>query len=332
MIKWIPYELHNHTNHSDGKHTFEELLKSAREIGLKGIAITDHNTISTFDKIESLSKEYGINIIKGLEWTTFWGHILLVGINEYVDWREVTLENFNGKLREAKNKSKLIGVAHPYRLGGPIGTGCFFEYNIEEWKDIDYIEVWSGMLPSEKQMNKRAYELWTKLLNSGLEISAVSGRDWHKSKPDDKYISCTYVGLDDHKRHNSENVIEAIKYGRCVVGFGYKVTFQIKEKDKVFNIGDRISTKNITDSLKLEIKVVKGDTDSKSEIDEKNLVVKVKSNRGEVFDLQVNNRENMTLSLSYNDEINWMIAELYEIVGDKERMIAFTNPIYFHQN
>ena len=59
MLKWFPCEMHCHTLHSDGKFTVESLMQTAKEYGLSGIALTDHNTVSGWDEItEEREKKY----------------------------------------------------------------------------------------------------------------------------------------------------------------------------------------------------------------------------------------------------------------------------------
>lgn len=72
-MRWLPFELHTHTPHSDGTHTLLEMCAKARELGLSGIALTDHNTTSGMADAASVTEETGIAIIPGLEWTTFTG-------------------------------------------------------------------------------------------------------------------------------------------------------------------------------------------------------------------------------------------------------------------
>ena len=55
-------DLHVHTNHSDGTQEIETVLMKAKEIGLKAIAITDHDTIHHFDEIKRLGDKVGIQI------------------------------------------------------------------------------------------------------------------------------------------------------------------------------------------------------------------------------------------------------------------------------
>jgi hypothetical protein len=87
MKRWIPCELHTHTKNSDGNYTLLELVNKAKEIGLECIALTDHNTISGYPQITDEVIKTGIQIIRGIEWTTFYGHMVVLGAKKYVDWR-----------------------------------------------------------------------------------------------------------------------------------------------------------------------------------------------------------------------------------------------------
>ena len=45
-MNWTPFELHTHTCHTDGQFEPQEIPHYASSQGLKGVALTDHNTIS----------------------------------------------------------------------------------------------------------------------------------------------------------------------------------------------------------------------------------------------------------------------------------------------
>lgn len=65
------YDLHTHTTKSDGTLSPEELLKLAKEKGLSGLSITDHDTIAAYSKeIVSLAKSYDLTLISGVEITS----------------------------------------------------------------------------------------------------------------------------------------------------------------------------------------------------------------------------------------------------------------------
>lgn len=50
------YDLHSHTLHSDGKHTVDDLCRSAISKNLRGLAITDHADMNTFDTTNALAR------------------------------------------------------------------------------------------------------------------------------------------------------------------------------------------------------------------------------------------------------------------------------------
>ena len=84
-LKWYPCELHCHTIHSDGDFTVSELIETSKERGLKGICLTDHNTYSGR---EEAAKEKELAILQGIEWTTYFGHMLDCEAHTDV-WREL---------------------------------------------------------------------------------------------------------------------------------------------------------------------------------------------------------------------------------------------------
>ena len=63
------YDLHIHTTYSDGTYSVEEILKKAKFLGLKGIAITDHDTMEGIDEGKEISKRLDIDFIPGIEFS-----------------------------------------------------------------------------------------------------------------------------------------------------------------------------------------------------------------------------------------------------------------------
>ena len=50
-------DLHSHTDASDGTFTAAELVGEAKRIGLKTLAITDHDTLLGYDRAVPLAQE-----------------------------------------------------------------------------------------------------------------------------------------------------------------------------------------------------------------------------------------------------------------------------------
>lgn len=65
-------DLHCHTTKSDGLLTPTELVRAAAELGLKGIGITDHDTIQGWKEAEAVGANYKIQILRGIELNTNW--------------------------------------------------------------------------------------------------------------------------------------------------------------------------------------------------------------------------------------------------------------------
>ncbi len=60
-------DLHCHTTESDGTLTPRELVRLAREIGLKTIAVTDHDTIAGIESAKRAGEEFGVRVLSGVE-------------------------------------------------------------------------------------------------------------------------------------------------------------------------------------------------------------------------------------------------------------------------
>ena len=63
----IEADLHTHTNCSDGMLTPAELVQKAHQLGLKALAITDHDTILGVPPGIEAARAYAIQIISGVE-------------------------------------------------------------------------------------------------------------------------------------------------------------------------------------------------------------------------------------------------------------------------
>ena len=143
-MRYQRVELHNHSTESDGEMTAAELMRWAEKEAYGVVALTDHNTCSGHEKAERTIQEEQLHIqlLKGIEVTTFYGHILALGIEHMIDFTNLdprAPEKFLGKLRAAG--AGAIGLAHPFCIGRPVTAGCRMDLEIHDWDQIDYIEV-----------------------------------------------------------------------------------------------------------------------------------------------------------------------------------------------
>ncbi len=75
-------DLHTHTQASDGSETPEALVRRAQELGLKAVAITDHDTVDGLPEAEVAAHKYGIELIRGCELAaqTPYGEVHILGL------------------------------------------------------------------------------------------------------------------------------------------------------------------------------------------------------------------------------------------------------------
>jgi hypothetical protein len=60
-------DLHIHTNYSDGVFTPKQAVEYASQIGLSAISITDHDTVDGVQEAIEAGKQYGVEVISGIE-------------------------------------------------------------------------------------------------------------------------------------------------------------------------------------------------------------------------------------------------------------------------
>lgn len=69
MMHEFRADLHCHSTCSDGTFSPEKLVSYAREIGLCGLSITDHDTINAYATALPLAKEIALLVISGVEFS-----------------------------------------------------------------------------------------------------------------------------------------------------------------------------------------------------------------------------------------------------------------------
>jgi len=234
-----PVELHCHTRHSDGAFTPDALCRAAQAAGYAGIALTDHNTVSGLEEIDDDLTAATVPVIPGIEWTTFYGHLLVLGARRLVDWRWARPETIDDHLREIRDAQGVTGIAHPFEFGSPLCTGCYWDFKVRDWSLVDYLEVWSEPDPHGRLKNHLAFEWWTDLLNRGVRVTAVSGRDWHGPDAGPVRPAVTWLGLAGGTVTTGA-VQDALRAGRSWVTLGPRLDVSLARAGRVYGLGDAV--------------------------------------------------------------------------------------------
>ena len=189
------YELHNHTNESDAKITCRELVDLMVSEGVDCFAITDHNTISGQPIIRKIFAEKNppLTCAYGMEYTTYYGHIVCPILETYVPWDSINRHKPELLFEACKKAGGITGIAHPFAYGPPFAQGCRFEMDIHDFSNVDYIEIVNNPEPM-REVNAPAIRWWEKLvLEDGIRIAACAGMDLHYAETPLAMRFATYV-------------------------------------------------------------------------------------------------------------------------------------------
>jgi predicted metal-dependent phosphoesterase TrpH len=79
------FDLHCHSNQSDGILSPDALLSRAKQRGVDVLALTDHDTIAGLASAQQAAREQGVQLINGIEFSSQWGkngvHIVGLGVD-----------------------------------------------------------------------------------------------------------------------------------------------------------------------------------------------------------------------------------------------------------
>ncbi|HOO34243.1 MAG TPA: CehA/McbA family metallohydrolase [Thermotogota bacterium] len=226
-------ELHTHTNLTDGQLSFDELSGCLTEKGYNFFFVSDHNSAAAWDGLDSLKAIRGY---RALELTTFYGHILLLGLNGYVSWYRTdgTRKEMKEIREDVRSKGGLMGIAHPYTTGGFFYPGCGWENRIEP-EVLDFVEIWNSKVENYNS-NWEAINHWLNLLKSDVRIFGTCGADVHRYKDLEPALQMRVLSV----KNDESSIIDAIRKGRFYMS--RKTDLLLDAGGKVF--GQTLSIKN----------------------------------------------------------------------------------------
>ena len=113
-------DLHTHSTASDGSFSPTELVKLAKEMGLRALALTDHDTIEGLEEFIKTGKELDLEAVPGTELSDYFEKGTLHILGYFIDFHSEKLKDRLKKLQEARAERNPKIVKKLQALGIPI--------------------------------------------------------------------------------------------------------------------------------------------------------------------------------------------------------------------
>ena len=122
-------DLHLHTKYSDGLSSPEEVVERSKKIGLKAIAITDHDSIMGIESGLKAGEKNGIEVIPSVELTATEGNEDIHILGYFIDWRDKNLEKKILKIKKLREERMLRMIKKLKDLGVYIDVDRFMAFS-----------------------------------------------------------------------------------------------------------------------------------------------------------------------------------------------------------
>ncbi|MDM7940383.1 MAG: PHP domain-containing protein [Methanothrix sp.] len=186
----MKFDLHIHSNYSDGRASVVEIINAAVRRGLDGIALTDHDNMRGIPAARRYIKEQKLELIlvPGVEVTTSEGHLLILGVEEPPK-RKLSPEE---TIEAAHALGGIADVPHPYHP---------FRNAIGRIPDVDAVEVYN----SKHLFGLANGRAWVEARRRHMPM--VAGSDSH-------FAETVGLGVTEIDAEDVDGVLDAIRAGR----------------------------------------------------------------------------------------------------------------------
>ncbi len=198
MMKSFKVDLHVHSRSSgDNDSDPEEVIERALEVGIDGIAFTEHYYYGASEEVELLRDKYRgrIQILRGVEFSAREGHCLVFGVNtDSIVEKHAPIERL---IEIVNNRGGIVVPSHPFRGINSIGDRLF------GLKGLKALEGFNGC--NMQLYNNKALEV-AKLMG----LAFTGGSDAHR--PSDTGSCYTLF----RELVDEDNLVRLLKLGEYV--------------------------------------------------------------------------------------------------------------------
>lgn len=95
-------DLHIHTRYSDGTYKVAEVFRIAKKFKFSAVSITDHDSSDSYPEAKELSRNFGIEIIPGVELSCDYGGLDIHILGYFFDPKDQKLKNYLKDFKDAR--------------------------------------------------------------------------------------------------------------------------------------------------------------------------------------------------------------------------------------
>ncbi len=237
-------DLHVHTNISDGSETPTDTVRYAHELGLRAIAITDHDSVNGVAEARRAGQEYGVEIVPGIELGCGWygrevhmlGYDLDINSKKLppvLDWIVRDRDERNRKMVDMLERDGIhidldeLQARHPgSTIGRPHFALCLVEQGLAESVKDAFDRL---LYPGGKYYIRRHFlsvEEAAELIRSAGGRPVIAHPGQYKLTPErftelmERSVACGVAGLECYYSGYSPEVVAqylaaAKEYGLC---------------------------------------------------------------------------------------------------------------------
>jgi predicted metal-dependent phosphoesterase TrpH len=116
-------DLHTHTTASDGSDSPGRVVQFAAELGLAAVAVTDHDTVAGLPEAFEAGKDFGIEVLPGMELSVKIDHGTLHILGYLFDPDSSSLKGVLKRVQAARARRNPLILERLEKLGCPLSYG-----------------------------------------------------------------------------------------------------------------------------------------------------------------------------------------------------------------
>ena len=172
----IDLHTHSYPRSDDSFMSVDELIEAAKDRGLDGVCLTEHDAFWSEEEIRTLSRRHGFLVLGGAELNTDAGHVLVFGLDRY----EFGMHKPPVLRARVDQVNGVIIGAHPYRRRFLPEAAPEERLGMLDWAANDQFFGLCDAVEGVNGRGKPAENQFSQDLASRLSLRVSGGSDAHR--------------------------------------------------------------------------------------------------------------------------------------------------------